>query len=102
MTSSAKEIHSPDEPAKPASGLARFFARYAWFVLFYNLVVIMIGTVVRATNSGDGCGAHWPLCDGQFIPTAPSVARMIEYTHRAVSGLDGFVVIALVILGFLA
>ncbi|MDX1932105.1 MAG: heme o synthase [Capsulimonadales bacterium] len=77
----------------------RTFGRYAWFVLLYNLLVIAVGTVVRATGSGDGCGAHWPLCDGEIIPLAPSVARIIEFTHRVVSGLDGLFVLALFIGG---
>jgi protoheme IX farnesyltransferase len=97
----------PDNPtpgATPgaAEGSLRggFFARYAWGVLLFNLFVIVVGTVVRATRSGDGCGAHWPLCDGEFIPTAPSVARMIEYTHRLVSGIDGPLVIGLAVGAF--
>ena len=89
---------TPDIPGK--SRLSVFVSRFAWFLLFYNLFVIVIGTVVRATRSGDGCGSHWPLCDGEYIPTAPSVQRVIEYTHRLVSGLDGLFVLALVVLGF--
>lgn len=95
LSSPTENTKIPDVPAEPTR-FAAFFARYAWFVLLFNLLVIIIGTVVRATNSGDGCGAHWPLCDGEFIPTAPSVARMIEYTHRLVSGIDGPLVLGLV------
>ena len=46
------------------------FARFAWIVLAYNLAVILWGAYVRASFSGDGCGAHWPTCAGQFLPTA--------------------------------
>lgn len=85
-------------PDAPDQGIRRSpaFAVYAWAVLLFNLLIIVVGTVVRATGSGDGCGAHWPLCDGEVIPTAPSVARMIEWTHRLVSGIDGPLVLALV------
>ena len=93
--SNASNDVSPD-----VSTLSPVYARYAWFVLVWNLFVIIIGTVVRATRSGDGCGAHWPLCDGEYLPTAPSIARIIEYTHRLVSGVDGILVIALVAGGF--
>ena len=43
----------------------RRFAKYAWGVLAYNLVVILWGAFVRATGSGAGCGSHWPLCNGE-------------------------------------
>jgi heme A synthase len=63
------------------------FRNYAWFVLFYNLLVIMWGAYVRATGSGAGCGAHWPLCNGEVIPRAPAVETLVEFTHRLSSGL---------------
>lgn len=77
------------------------FGRFAWFVLAFNLLVIAVGTIVRATGSGDGCGSHWPLCDGEMIPLAPTIAKAIEFTHRAVSGVDGILVLALFVGGFL-
>ena len=72
------------------------FARYAWAVLVFNLLVILVGTVVRATGSGAGCGQHWPTCKGEIIPVAPSLHTIIEFTHRVVSGLDGLLVLGLV------
>lgn len=82
------------------SNAASVFARFAWGVLFFNLLVIAVGTIVRATGSGDGCGNHWPLCDGEVIPLAPHTAKAIEFSHRLVSGIDGPLVIALVIGAF--
>lgn len=72
------------------------YARYAWFVLAFNLLVILLGTVVRATRSGDGCGSHWPVCNGELIPVAPALKTVIEYTHRLTSGLDGLLILGLV------
>ncbi len=63
------------------------FSKFAWFVLVYNLLVIAWGAFVRASFSGDGCGKNWPLCDGQLIPTNASVHRLIEFSHRASSGM---------------
>ena len=62
-------------------------AVYAWTLLAYNLAVILWGAYVRATGSGAGCGAHWPLCDGQVVPLAPDMAQRIEFAHRVTSGL---------------
>lgn len=62
-------------------------ARTAWLVLVYNLGVIVWGAYVRATGSGAGCGAHWPLCDGRIIPRSLGTATLIEYSHRLTSGI---------------
>jgi heme A synthase len=60
-------------------------ATFAWAVLGWNVLVILWGAVVRATGSGAGCGAHWPLCNGQVIPQSPEVATLIEFFHRLTS-----------------
>ncbi len=62
-------------------------ARTAWLVLVYNLGVIGWGAYVRATGSGAGCGAHWPLCDGRLVPRSLGAATLIEYSHRITSGI---------------
>jgi cytochrome c oxidase assembly protein subunit 15 len=61
--------------------------RFAWVVLVYNVAVILWGAFVRATGSGAGCGAHWPLCNGEVVPRAPALETVIEFTHRATSGV---------------
>lgn len=66
---------------------ARALALFAWSSLVFLLAVILWGAYVRATGSGAGCGAHWPLCNGEVIPRAPAVATLIELTHRVTSGL---------------
>ena len=70
-------------------------ARFAWLVLGWNVAVILWGAFVRATGSGAGCGAHWPLCNGEVVPRAPALETMIEFTHRATSGLALLLVFAL-------
>jgi cytochrome c oxidase assembly protein subunit 15 len=56
-------------------------------VLASNLAVILWGAFVRATGSGAGCGAHWPLCNGEVLPRAPALETLVEFTHRATSGI---------------
>ena len=73
------------------------FAKYAWFVLAYNIVVILWGVFLRASKSGDGCGQHWLTCHGEVIPSAPELKTVIEFSHRITSTLDGFIVIGLLI-----
>jgi cytochrome c oxidase assembly protein subunit 15 len=62
------------------------FQRYGWATLGVTLLVIVWGAVVRATGSGAGCGSHWPLCNGDVVPLAPSIATTIEFVHRITSG----------------
>jgi len=85
-------------PASQGADVRRMgFGRYAWLVLTYNLAVILWGAYVRATGSGAGCGNHWPLCNGEVTPTSASVKTLIEFTHRAMTGLDVPLVALLVI-----
>jgi cytochrome c oxidase assembly protein subunit 15 len=74
--------------------------KYAWFVVFYNVLVILWGAIVRATGSGAGCGNHWPLCNGEVIPHSPQVATMVEFTHRMMTGGATFTILALLIWTF--
>ena len=65
------------------------FTVAAWLFLAYLIAVILFGAWVRISHSGDGCGSNWPTCHGEVIPTAPSAATLIEFTHRVTSGLCG-------------
>src|ERR1700733_4533792 len=77
------------------------FAAYAWFVLAFAIAVVLWGAGVRATGSGAGCGDQWPLCNGVWLPQAPSLHTIIEFTHRITSGPTlGLFVIALVVFAF--
>lgn len=76
------------------------FAKYAWFVLAYNVVVILWGVFLRASKSGDGCGQHWLTCHGEVIPSAPELKTVIEFSHRLTSGLAFIAVLVLLIWAF--
>ena len=73
------------------------FARYAWITLGWNLLVILWGVFLRASKSGDGCGQHWVTCQGEFIPSAPELKTVIEFSHRITSSLAGIAIIALLV-----
>lgn len=70
-------------------------ARFGWFVLVFNVGVILFGAFVRATGSGAGCGPSWPTCQPSIGGTGDT-ERLIELTHRLTAGL------ALVLVGLLA
>src|SRR5829696_1701063 len=76
-------------------GARRRFAAYAWFVTALTLAVILWGAFVRASKSGDGCGAHWPLCNGSVLPDAAQAKTLVEFAHRATSGVAFLLVVGL-------
>lgn len=76
--------------------------QFAWFVLVYNIGVILWGAYVRATGSGAGCGNHWPLCNGEVFPRAKEIETLIEFAHRTTSGVALIAVVALSIWVFRA
>ncbi|MBK7394254.1 MAG: COX15/CtaA family protein [Chloracidobacterium sp.] len=76
------------------------FAKYSWFVVAFNLVVILWGVFLRASKSGDGCGQHWLTCHGEVIPSAPELKTIIEFSHRITSAIAFFAVLGLLIWTF--
>lgn len=72
-------------------------ARFGWLTLIVTLAVIVWGAVVRATGSGAGCGNHWPLCNGVVIPPSPTMATIIELSHRISSGIALLMVLVMLV-----
>lgn len=91
----AETTASPDIVSKRSG-----FARYAWAVLGWNILVILWGVFLRASKSGDGCGQHWLTCRGEVIPAAPQFKTIIEFSHRITSSLAGLLIIVLLIWAF--
>jgi heme A synthase len=89
-----------DSPtAAGRTGISRFGV-FAWSVLAYNLAVVMWGAFVRATGSGAGCGANWPLCNGVALPRSPALNTVIEFIHRVSSGIALILILALLVWAF--
>jgi heme A synthase len=56
--------------------------RLAYLALFLAYAQIVFGAVVRITDSGMGCGDHWPKCNGLWFPPLDNTELVIEITHR--------------------
>jgi cytochrome c oxidase assembly protein subunit 15 len=78
------------------SGMGMTAQRYRILTLLTCIgmfIVLMVGVLVTNTDSGRGCGTDFPLCNGKFVP-AYTLESIVEYSHRAVSGVVGLLVVA--------
>ncbi|HET7027944.1 MAG TPA: heme o synthase [Candidatus Limnocylindrales bacterium] len=57
-------------------------------------LLVTIGVVVRATGSGVAC-PDWPLCYGNVLPPLDDPNAWIEWTHRTVAAVIGFLILGL-------
>jgi heme A synthase len=71
---------------------ARRFRNIAYVTAALVFALIIVGGVVRISDSGLGCGPAgsgtegWPLCDGGLFP-AVDTHMIVEYTHRVLAGV---------------
>jgi heme A synthase len=69
-------------------GQLRRFRRLADLTALVTFLLIVVGGIVRVSQSGLGCGPGgsgtegWPLCGGQVIPLVGNENRVIEFSHR--------------------
>ena len=61
------------------------------------LLILLGGALVTKTDSGMGCGRHWPGCNGQLIPDVITAEVLIEFSHRLVTGAVGILIVALAV-----
>lgn len=69
-----------------------------WFAVSSTIGMLLIllgGALVTKTDSGMGCGRHWPGCNGQLIPDEITVEVLIEFSHRVVTGVVGILILVL-------
>ena len=67
-----------------------------------TFVLIIVGGVVRVSDSGLGCGPAgsgfhgWPFCNGDVVPGV-NLHSIVEYTHRAVAGIVTILIVSIVV-----
>jgi heme A synthase len=75
--------------------------RLAYLALFLAYAQIVFGAVVRITDSGMGCGDHWPKCNGLWFPALDNTELIIEITHRWIAAALLIATLALVASAYL-
>lgn len=79
-------------PQRLRSALEFRYVALLTVIATYGLIVL--GGTVRSTNSGTAC-PDWPLCKGRVVPPLEGKV-IIEYSHRVVASVVGFLIIGLV------
>ncbi|HYI79401.1 MAG TPA: COX15/CtaA family protein [Thermoleophilaceae bacterium] len=92
-------------PELGAAGADRAYRRLALATIFMTFLLVIIGGIVRVSDSGLGCGPAnsgfhgWPFCNGDVVPGL-DLNTIIEYSHRTVAGIVGVMTIALAVLAW--
>lgn len=81
------------------------YRRLALYTAIATFALIIVGGVVRVSDSGLGCGpagsgfSGWPFCNGDLAPGV-DLNSIVEYTHRVLAGVVGFMILALFVQAF--
>jgi protoheme IX farnesyltransferase len=69
------------------------FRRLVLASIAATYLLVIVGAAVRAFGAGLAC-PDWPLCHAAPIPPAGNTLALIEWSHRAIAGITGLLILA--------
>ena len=81
------------------------YRRLALATVTATFVLIVVGGIVRVSDSGLGCGPGgsglhgWPLCRGDVVP-GTQVHAIVEYTHRTAASVVALLWLGLAVMAW--
>ena len=81
------------------------FRRLALATVVATFLLVILGGLVRVSDSGLGCGPGgsgfhgWPMCNGDVVPGA-DLNTVVEYSHRTVASIVGLMALSLFVLAW--
>jgi len=84
---------------------SRGYRRLALATVLATFALIVVGGVVRVSDSGLGCGPAgsgfhgWPFCNGDLVPGL-DLHAVVEYAHRVLAAAVGIMIFALAVLAY--
>jgi heme A synthase len=97
---------SPATGSGSAAGAGdRTYRRLAGATIVATFILVLIGGIVRVSDSGLGCGAAgsgvhgWPFCNGEVVPGL-DLNTIIEYSHRTAASIVALMMITLAVLAW--
>jgi len=78
------------------------YRRLALATVVSTFLLIIVGGIVRVSDSGLGCGPAnsgfhgWPFCNGDVVPGL-NLHSVVEYSHRALASVVGILMLVLAV-----
>jgi cytochrome c oxidase assembly protein subunit 15 len=78
------------------------YRRLAFWTVVATFALVIVGGIVRVSDSGLGCGPEgsgfhgWPFCNGDVAPGV-DLNSIIEYTHRVLAAVVGILILLLAV-----
>jgi heme A synthase len=100
---SSSPLSSRDVTSSPPPTIG--YRRLALLAVALTFLLVIVGGIVRVSDSGLGCGPEgsgtdgWPLCGGRVVPLI-NANMVVEYSHRVLAGTLAVVIGALALIAW--